>query len=341
MGGTGTTQRLHVAVLLACVAVTLAVFATSPVRRVAPVTQPAPARAALDFVPAGAALVATIDLGRVRQSRLGAILAGPGRELPGVGRLTDVCGFDPTEQIGEVVVAVPRSTGDASTDFGVIALGDFSAERVAGCARAVITKRGGTPVTTRLGSFTSVRDRSRQGGEIATRPGGPTLLAGGSYLRDLVDVADRAAPSLSGDPLHRALRSSVDAHTAIIASAVLQSNWLEQALGTGLVRASPLSRVRAIVLGVDVAPRVTLRAVVGCDNHAACHDIAELLDDLRLHELDDWLLKHLDTDLARRISIDSADNEVSVRLDLGARGSREAPRTAARTLTALMRAAAS
>lgn len=315
-----TTQRLHVAVLIASVAVAVFVFVHAPAEHVAPVTTPAraAARAPLDFVPAGATLVATIDLDRIRQSRLGAILAGPGRELPGVGRLTDVCGFDPTEQVSEIIVAVPHAPDDAAPDVGVIALGDYPADRIVACARAVIAKRGGTPVATRLGSFTSVRDRSREGGEIATRPGGPTLLAGGSYLRDLVDVADRAAPSLAKDALHRALRGSVDAHSAVIASCVLERDWLEHALGTALVRASPLSRVRAIAVGIDVTPRVTVRAVVGCDNLQACRDVAARLDEFRRRDLDAWLRQRLDTDadLANRIAITSADKEVDVSLDL-------------------------
>lgn len=317
MGGSETIQRTHIMVLLACVAGALLVFRSPHAAPVAPPATAPRAREPLDFVPAGAALVATVDLERVRRSRLGAMLAGSGRELPGVGRLRDVCGFDPTEQVKELVVAVPRSAGDGPPDFGVIALGDFRADRIAECARAVIGKRGGEAVSTRLGSFTSVRDKSRAGGEIATRNGGPTLLAGGEYLRDLVDVADGTSPALDhDDALHAALRESVDPHSAVIASCVLPPDWLENALGTAVVRASPLSRVRAMAVGVDVSPRVQLHAVVGCDNRDACRDIGDMLDQLRRVELDAWLHRELQTDLAQRIKIESAEKEVSAHVDL-------------------------
>jgi len=60
---------------------------------------------ALDAIPAGAFLVATADLAALRASPAGAPFLREGRTIPGLGKVRDVCGFDPldtlTEALGE------------------------------------------------------------------------------------------------------------------------------------------------------------------------------------------------------------------------------------------------
>src|SRR5262249_50657086 len=138
---------------------------------------------ALDAIPAGALLVAVADLDALRASPVGAPLLREGREVKGVGKLRDVCGFDPMDALHAVAVAIPAA-GDAG-DFGLAASGSIDDEAILACASKVIEARGGKPVITSIGSFRSVHDDAAGGssGEIAARKGGPLILGGGSYLR--------------------------------------------------------------------------------------------------------------------------------------------------------------
>lgn len=311
----GTSLRtLHVLTLLGLVA--LAVWAFASVKRT-PAKSARAEPSPLDALPADNAFVATLDLERLRQSPVGAALAGKGRELPGVGRLDDVCGFDPTLRIRRLAIGIPASLdGDEPRDFGIVATGDFSAKRIAACASRVIERRGGSPVETRLGSFIDIRDRRHTGGELAVRDGGPVLLGGGSYLRSMVDAADEQGPSMRRDKLHAVLRRSVGEHSTLVASWVLSADWLEQLSGSRLSKLSPLSRVRAAALAVDVSPRVEARAVVGCAQPAACKAVASLLEDLGTSTIGPLLRRELGTDLAKRVRISTEPREVHLRLGL-------------------------
>jgi len=323
-------RTLHGLTLLGLIAIAATVFVLGKRTPEKPVR---PGLSALDALPADNAFVATVDLVRLRQSPVGAVLAGKGRELPGVGRLDDVCGFDPTLDIRELAIGVPASTDrDEPRDFGIAATGDFSAKRIAACASRVIKRRGGSPVETRLGSFIDIRDRRHTGGELAVRDGGPVLLGGGSYLRAMVDAADKQGPSERRDKLHTVLRRSVGEHSTLVATWVLPSDWLEQLSGSDLSRLSPLSRVRAAALAVDVSPRVEAHAVVGCAKTAACKAVAALLEDLGRTTVGPLLRRELGTDLAKRVRISTEPHEVHLHLALS---SEEAALLAARAVSRL------
>lgn len=307
-----SVRTLHLLTLAALLVVGVGVFAFA---NTPPTRSPRPQLSALDALPADNAFVATVDLVRLRQSTVGAVLTGKGRVLPGVGRLEDVCGFDPTLRIRELAIGVPTlSAEDGSRDFGIVATGDFRADRIAGCVESVIKRRGGSPVETQLGSFVNVRDRRHAGGEVAVRDGGPALLGGGSYLRAMVDAADRQGPSFHRDKLHAALRRSVGGKSTLVASWVLPPNWLEQVSGSRLSRLSPLSKVRAAALSVDFSPRVEARAVVGCAKRNACRQVADFLDDLGRTTLGPLLKRELGSDLAKRVRITTTPHEVQLHL---------------------------
>ena len=119
---------------------------------------------ALDAVPSGALLVAVADLAALRASPIGGPLLREGREIEGLGKVRDVCGFDPIDQLDEIALAIPAA-GD-SGDFGVVAAGAVDGDALLACASKVIEARGGQPVVTSIGSFRSVRDAG------LTAPGG-------------------------------------------------------------------------------------------------------------------------------------------------------------------------
>ncbi len=234
-----------------------------------------PAPRAVDAVPAGAGFVLTIDVARLRETELGRSLLSAGRELPGVGRLDAICGFDPSESVREIAIASPS----VSPELGIVAIGDFSAERIAGCAEAVVRRRGGTPVTTSIDEFTTVRDRGGTAGEIAVRAGGPALLGGGHYLRDMIDASAGKAPSFARDDTHRELRRRLGEDAALLASWQLDEGFLERATGEPDARLSPLAQVRGAAVRVDAASTIVVRAVLSCPTKTACSEVASVLRD--------------------------------------------------------------
>src|SRR5437773_541082 len=91
---------------------------------------------ALDAIPSGALLLATADLAALRASPVGAPFLHEGREIPGLGKVRDVCGFDPIDTLTEVALAIPAA-GDAG-EFGLSAAGDVDADALVACASKVI-----------------------------------------------------------------------------------------------------------------------------------------------------------------------------------------------------------
>ncbi len=234
---------------------------------------------ALDAIPTGAILVASADLAALRASPAGAPFLREGREIPGLGKVRDVCGYDPMDTLTEVAVGIPAA-GDAG-EFGLVATGPIDDDALLACASKVIDARGGQAVTTPVGSFRSVRDASLTltGGEIAVRHGGPLLLGAGAYLRAMIDTADGRAPSIRASVAHGFLGHEVgDASVQI--TVVLtpdQRRTLAEELESGGAAGSPATSVRAGALGIRLGPTVGLHAVISCESAAACGALATKL----------------------------------------------------------------
>jgi hypothetical protein len=232
----------------------------------------APAFAAL---PPGAELVVRADLAALRETALGASLFGGGRELAGLGTLTELCGFDPTEQIEELVIAVPPargSTGEPSP--GIVATGPFDPARVLGCVARVIGRRGGTPVETRFGELVSIRDQRNPGAEVAVRAGGPVLVGEGAYFRSMLDAAEGRSPTLLGDQAHATLRRALDGAGAATLTFVARPGWLERWLSEDQPMDTPLADVRAGALSLEVTPNLGVTLLLSCPAEAQCEKLA-------------------------------------------------------------------
>jgi hypothetical protein len=238
-------------------------------------TQLAPALSAL---PPGAQVLARIDLTQVRKSALGAALTGGGRELSGLGSLGEICGFDPTEQIRELAIAMPES--GAEPELGIVATGDFDADRIIGCVAKVITRRGGTPALSRIGDFASVRDRSRDGAEVAVRSGGPVMVGEGAYFRAMLDAADGRGPTLLGDEAHAALREAVAGHGAISLTFITRPGWLTRWVPQDEASEAPLGAVRAGALRIDLDPQPRATLLLSCPTPAACSELGKWTDQM-------------------------------------------------------------
>lgn len=238
---------------------------------------------ALDAVPAGALLVATADLAALRASPVGAAFLREGRDIPGLGKVRDVCGFDPMDTLTEVAVAIPAA-GDAG-EFGLVAAGPIDDEALLACVSKVIDSRGGRAVTTAIGSFRAVRDStlSITGGEIAVRRGGPLLLGAGAYLRSMIDAADGRSPTIRSSVAYAFLAGAVG-DASIRVTVVLtpdQRRALAEELTSDGAAGSPASAIRAGALGVNLGPSVSLHAIVSCESAAACAQLARTIGEAR------------------------------------------------------------
>lgn len=308
-----SVQRIHALTLLACAAVALAaVVLWKPARR-----EP-PRLSALAAIPSGARFAATLDLTELRKSGLGSALLAEGRELPGVGRLESVCGFDPAASVSEVALATPARDAGTEPELGIVVSGDFGAERIGACADAVIRARGGTPARTRVGSFETLRDRGGPAGDVAVRDGGPILLGEGRYLHDMIDTVEGRGHNLRQDRLHASLRAAVGDGGAVVASWSLPEDWLERLTGDPLARLSPLAAVRAAALRVDVAPEISAHAVLACAAGEICQEVADVLANLS-RDFGPVLREELGADPLEGARIELVDGSVHVRVSLGER----------------------
>lgn len=245
---------------------------------------------ALDAVPNGALLVASADLNALRASALGGPFFGDGREIPGLGKVREVCGIDPLDTLREIALAIPAA-GDEG-DFGLVAAGEAQDDALIACASKVIEARGGTPVVTSIGTFRTVRDSSLvgSGGEIAVRKGGPVLLGAGTYLRAMIDAAEGRGPTVRASRAHSLLSKAIG--NAEVRVTVVLTPEQRKTLETELREASgaapdspgakpPGSSILAGGLGVELGPQVKLHGVILCDSAAACAELAGSLKTAR------------------------------------------------------------
>lgn len=273
---------------------------------------------ALDAIPTGALVVATADLDALRASPVGAPFLREGREIPGVGKVRDVCGFDPMDTLHEVALAIPAA-GDAG-EFGVVAAGAIDDEAILACAAKVIEARGGKAVISPLGGFRTVRDSGLPGGgEIAVRKGGPLLLGAGVYLRAMIDAADGRTASIRSSVAHSQLGKQVEVG-AIRLTVVLspdQRRSLVEELASDGARDSPAASVVAGALGVSLGARVAVHGVVACEKAEACARFATTLKALRDERANDYATRLVGfATVLEQLKIEPAGELIHLRVEL-------------------------
>lgn len=228
-------------------------------------------------VPAGAKLLVTVDARALRRTSLGDFLRP---DAAGTLDLAKLCGADPTATITELALAVP-DTGDG--ELGIVATGPFVAQTLARCASRVVESRKGRPITLREGAFLVVTDvASTSVGTFAVRDGGPLLLGGATYVRQMMAVTSGAAPSIAVDARHVALRAEAGERRTVVASAlVAEGTRAELARSLGDARSGVLSVLGVAAAADVVGSRVELHAVAGCATEAACASVASGLRALK------------------------------------------------------------
>ncbi len=268
---------------------------------------------ALDGVPAGALIVGSVDLSALRKSSVGKPLLSRTREIRGLGKVSDVCGFDPLDQLREIAFAVPAA-GDEG-EFGIAAVGEVSADALLACASKVIEARGGKALQTTIGSFRTVRDGTLEGvgGEIAVGGRGFVLVSGGAYLRAMIDAAEMKTPTVRTSVAHSALAEAVE-HRDVLLTVVLTDE--QRQLITNELGGGPTTDVVAMGLGALVGDRVGAHGVLFCGGELAAQTMAQKLGEMRAQRAEDYgtRLIGLGT-LFDAIRIDARGAEVHAEVD--------------------------
>ena len=290
-----TERAIHFGLLISALAATAWVFghdshSASPVSSDTGAVSATPGRVAtpLSLVPPGSAFVLTADVRTLQRGPLGALLAQRLGHVSGAAQLATLCGFDPLTRLDQLALAVPSAAIAAQEhpeDFGIVATGRFSAKEIMHCASAAITARSGEPIHTQLGSFSSVRDRTRTGGEVAARDGGLLLVSGGSYFRELLDAAEGNAPKPehadARDAAHAELRRALGPGP-LVATWLLGDGWFDRvAGGQGNERLSPLGKLSAVGARVDAADGGRVSLLLDCTDSAGAGQVSKLLSELR------------------------------------------------------------
>lgn len=243
-------------------------------------TQPA-----LAAIPAGAQLIASVDLRRLRTTPFARVLSGKSRALlqpagDGSNELTRLCGFDPLDLAQDLALAVPPSPTDG--ELAVAATGPFSAASLTTCASRIVTAREGRPVTLREGDFLVVTDVSASSAEVvAVRDGGPLLLGSASYVRQMMATAERRAPSAQTDARHVALRSEVGERQPLVLSALLTADGRDRVRAELGDPGAAAASVIGLSLSASAGDPVALHGMIGCDQGEPCAQLARSLDALR------------------------------------------------------------
>ena len=251
-------------------------------------TEPIAPASALGAIPGDALLVGSADLRALRASPVGAPFFRQGREIRGVGKIRDVCGFDPVDTLDEIAITVP-ATGDGG-DLGLAAAGAIQADAIVTCARRVIEARGGRPIVTPVGSFSTVRDTGApSGSEIAVRPGGPVLLGGASTLRAMIDAADGRTPSVQTNDAHARIARQAGGRAARLTLVLTadQRRQIADELALAGAPAAPAASILSAGLGIDLGPQVALHAVIACAAAPACAALGDRLRAARDERVED------------------------------------------------------
>lgn len=295
---------------------------------------------ALDAIPGGALLVARGDLSKLRKTPLAQVLLGEGREIPGLGKVRDVCGMDPLDAMHELVLAIPAAGEEG--DFGIAASGDVDDDALVACASKVIEARGGRPVVTPIGEFRCVRDATlaATGGEIAVRKGGPVLLGAGPYLRAMIDAVEGRGPTIRSSVAHSKLIEGVGSADVRITVVLTpdQRRTLDEELGgeasaggegddkeqaDGRAHAAPKANSRlgsalmAGAVGLSVGEPMQLKGFLMCESQDACEGWAELLKRAKTKRANDFGTKLLGFgEIFSRIEIQARGETVVAKVSL-------------------------
>lgn len=305
--GALSIHTVHWLVLCGVVALAAAVF-TLGSRQVAPAWTDS---ALLAYVPSNATFVLTADLQALRDSDLASLVPGGERDLAGIGKLSEVCGFDPTAEVRVLAVAL-RGAPAAGDEFGVILGGDFRSRMIADCARKVIAGRHGRPNERQSGPFVLLSGAGE--GILAIREHGPVLLGDESVLGEMMRACERRVPTAATASTHHKLRAAIGAAPLVAtwqpsAETAPESDRLLEELGA-------LSYATGAVLALRVKPTVGFEALLLCESLEKCSELATSMNRVGRLILTDVLRSSLGS---RELEVTVSSHDVRLGLALTAR----------------------
>jgi len=267
-----TTRTRNAIALLACAALLCAAVAAA-IRSAPP---PADVRSPLQVVPAQAAFVLTLELDNLRASPFSKLIDNP---AVGPVELSGDCSRRALQSVRRIALWVPD---DATTDFGVIAVGSVEASRWIACTHETIASRGGVVTTSQADGFTLVSDASqgREGPMVAVREGGPVLIGRAVLVHRMIAVVGGRMPSAATEGDHPRMREALGAPRDATATLLVRPGVRERmrTIAGGDV---PITRVTAVGAGLSAAPEAGLRAVVWCDGAEVCSALAAVVAERR------------------------------------------------------------
>lgn len=222
--------------------------------------EPATLKIVLSAIPRDVPVLFTLDLEAPHAGLLRSILFNPQHELPRLGRLQDVCGYDPSPEVDALAVAAFGAGTGAESDpaLGVVAGGSFDMQKLAGCVAQLIRSRGGTPKSQRAGTITLIEDGRSGSAAIALLDNGLILVSPRKELHQMLDALDGDLPNVNENRTHQRLRASVGADSIAVASVRFPAGWLPRLLDDEAVNASPIAKVDAAAFALELTDNVNL-----------------------------------------------------------------------------------
>jgi hypothetical protein len=305
---------------------------------------------ALDAVPDGAFLVATVDMERVRRSPLYAPLFGDGASAPGrslgLASVEQACGFDPVERVRTLAFVVPEE-GD-SGEFGVVAEVKVTPDEIKTCAKKIEELRAGgagggggeaagsaepTSEPKKVGDFYVIEGKGASLPRLAYRPESEErglLLVGKGTMVDAMMAAQAGKRGrFTSQAAHQKLRATLGKPPApaIIVTAILPESTRTRIKNEMLAENDPHSQesneIMKGVLAVDTAGgalvagedggRAELRVELTCEREGACERVKTIIEKKRFEWQRNLGIRLVAGPLLDGLTVDSSGTSLSVR----------------------------
>jgi hypothetical protein len=283
-----SVARVHVVLLLGLLAGAAALVSRSAREGERTSAAPVIDEAAAILLP-DAALFATLDVAALSRTRWGRSALSAALATSAEG---EACADEEIRKIRRLAFALPfesnarRRSTETGVELALVAEGGFDATGASACAFAVLHRRGGEPARSHVNGFRVVRDR-RGSGELAVRDGGPLIVSGGGYFRELLERwpqqdSPREHVALPGvmpsvqERLHRALRAAA-APAPLLATWVLPPGWLEGWLGDAELGRSPLGSIRALVIRGEATHALAFQVRLTAESAEAAAELEPFL----------------------------------------------------------------
>jgi len=271
----------------------------------------------LAAVPDGATAVGWLDVGAVRGSPLWSKLVTDRGGEKGIDRIESQCGFDPLDQLRDLVVFVNGESPRSLEHVGFVGRGELDRSALSDCVRKVVGKEGGSVERVDIDGVPAIAGgKGSSRAAFVARDG--VAVGSEQTVRGVLGVVRDDAASMSTDATLRRLWKHVAGGREVVVVAHVPERWrhalqryVDERLGGSL---GPLE---AFGLGARVSDGLGLGVSLemGSANHAKA--LVSALRRTVEHALDDPLLSLSAAGSAlRAIETDVSGSEAVITVDL-------------------------